>query len=129
MIPGYPGRRATAAAENPVGSRNPSPGVSSGRATGSGCRFWVRLAKEKGAKGHSSPLLRRLYLMNSRTSRSENGPEFGTIDEVENVKRSESLPLAVPHAPVAVSRTPAYLALAAACLCLGMSAIFVRWAG
>src|SRR3954451_18802132 len=45
------------------------------------------------------------------------------------VKRSESLSLPATRTPAGVSPTPAYLALAAACLCLGMSAIFIKWAG
>ena len=44
------------------------------------------------------------------------------------VNRSDPLPAHVTR-PAAVSHTPAYLALAAACFCIGMSAIFIKWAG
>jgi drug/metabolite transporter (DMT)-like permease len=47
---------------------------------------------------------------------------------VKIVNRSDPLPAPVTR-PATASHTPAYLALAAACFCIGMSAIFIKWAG
>jgi drug/metabolite transporter (DMT)-like permease len=66
--------------------------------------------------------------MNNTASRPNYGPEYGTIGEVEIVNRSDPLLSVAARAPAA-SHTPAYLALAAACFCIGMSAIFIKWAG
>ena len=44
------------------------------------------------------------------------------------MNRSDPLPAHAAR-PATVSHTPAYLALAAACFCIGMSAIFIKWAG
>jgi drug/metabolite transporter (DMT)-like permease len=65
--------------------------------------------------------------MHRPASRSNSDPEFDTIDEVKIVNRSDPLP-ANTASSAPVSHTPAYLALGVAVLCLGMSAIFVKWA-